>query len=144
MKSIILIFTFVCGIASSAQTKAELIESSVKDSVITYAGEGDLGKGNCLLIKFTADAQLFFNELASLHAKTEEQVKRTKNTLAINPTTTPYWVYGEYSVFATIQAKEDYQLITVYFKAYSNPENYKMYGAARTYQELLNKILASK
>lgn len=144
MKAIILIFTFVCGISSIAQTKAELIESSVKDSVISYPGEGELGKGNCLLIKFTADAQLFFNELASLHAGSEEQVKRTKSTMAINPTKTPYWVYGEYSVFATIQPKEGYELITVYFKAYSNPENYRMYGAAKTYQGFINKILAAK
>ncbi|MEX1003445.1 MAG: hypothetical protein WDZ35_15105 [Crocinitomicaceae bacterium] len=133
------------GFYAGAQKKDSLIASSALDSVITYGGEGDLMKGNCLFVKFTGDPQLFFNQLANFHAQGEKQIERTDTTLSIYQTTKPYWVYGRYSVFASFTDQKEYQYIEIYFRAYNYPENYYMYGgAASAYQKMINQILQDR
>lgn len=130
-----------CSTVFAQETKEELIASSPMDTVIQYQGKGSLFKGNCVFVKFSKDPQLFFNELVALHLLDEDMLERTESTLAIYETTKPYWVYGRYSVFAEFKQEADYYLIEVYFKAYSNPENYKISSAPAAYQRLVNKIL---
>lgn len=141
MKQSLSILFLIAAFSLNAQSKDELIISSPLDSVVTYAGVGETMKGNCLFIKFSGDGQLFFNELASLHTQDPKSVYRTETNLSINSTSQPYWVYGDYSVFASLEKKEGYDLITIYFKAYSNPENYKIYGANFEYQRIVNRLV---
>lgn len=138
--SILIAFLSILTLGYSQNSKDQLINISQKDTVIQYEGEGTFNSGNCLIIKFTGDPQRFFNELARFHAQDEDQVERTESTLAIFETSKPYWVYGRYSVFAEISKKDDYSLIQIHFKAYSNPDNYRIYGAAREYQDIINRI----
>jgi len=111
------------------------------DSVVTYNGTAPGFKDNGLIIKFSGDAQLFFNELARFHTYEVKQSNRTKYTLFIPTTDKPYWVFGDYSVFAKITIKESYELVEIHFKAYSNPDNYKMSAAAKAYQKIINTLL---
>jgi hypothetical protein len=141
VRQLLTILIFLTSAHSFGQATEEFIDSSPLDSVITYIGKAPDFKDNGLIIKFSGDAQLFFNELAKLHTNDVKQSNRTKYTLYIPTTTQPYWVFGSYSVFAKITEKTDYQLIEIHFKAYSNPDNYKMYGAAKEYQLLINKLL---
>ena len=140
MKTCLLILSCLIFSLVFAQDKESLIKIAPLDSVVQYEGEGEQAKGNCLIIKLTADPQQLFNELINLHVLDKDQIERSENTLAIYNTTKPYWVYGKYSVFATIYDKDNYQLIEIYFKAYSNPYNYKMVPAAEIYQKIVNKL----
>ena len=141
MRSLLaIVFTFAVSISFS-QSKESLINSSPKDSVIQYEGEGVLRTGNCLILKYSGDAQAFFTELIYLHVQDEHQIERTETTLAIYETTKPYWIYGRYSVFAQQFEKSDHTLIEIWFMGYSNPDNLKIYGAAREYQRIVNKLL---
>ncbi|MCB9225426.1 MAG: hypothetical protein R2780_12585 [Crocinitomicaceae bacterium] len=141
MRLLLLGIFFIISFNGLAQTKDQLILDGPKDSVLVYAGEGFLAKGNCLLIKFTGDGQLFFNELASFHAQDENQIQRTELELNVYHITKPYWVYGTYSVHAKLETRGTYTLIEIYFQAYNNPGNYKMHGADKAYQEIINKLL---
>ena len=110
MRSILFgIFLLIAPFAFS-QSKDELILDGPKDSVLVYAGEGFLSKGNCLLIKFTGDSQEFFNALASFHANDEDQIKRTTEEINIYNVSKPYWVYGTYSVHAKIEQRGTFAL----------------------------------
>jgi hypothetical protein len=141
MKIFLSIYVLFLAATSMAQSKNELIEKSMMDSIIQFEGEGALLKGNCLFVKFSGDAQLFFNQLAFFHAQDNDQLARTKNTLSIYETSKPYWVFGPYSVFAEFFEKEGYQLIEISFKAYSNPDNYKIVSAIKPYQQIINQLL---
>ena len=141
MRQLLTILFILTSVLSFGQASESFIEASPMDSVITYKGKAPGYKDTGLIIKFSADAQLFFNELAKFHTYDVKQSSRTKYTLYIPTTDKPYWVYGDYSVFAKITEKEEYQLIEIHFKAYSNPDNYKMSGAAKEYQRIINRLL---
>lgn len=140
MRLTLLTISFLIFTASFAQTKEEMIEQAPMDSVIQYPGEGALYKGNCLFIKFTGDSEALFNEITSLHIQDDDQVDRTKLSLTIYDTSKPYWVYGKYTVFVDLFMLEDFTLVEIYFKAYSNPENYKIIGASGSYQQIVNRL----
>lgn len=141
MRITTLIFSIFVFTQAFAQSKDEMIENAPMDTVIQYPGEGVLFKGNCLFVKFSKDPQLLMNEIAKLHTQDEDLVERTKNQLIIYNTTKPYWVYGQYSVYVDLYETADYALIEIYYKAYSNPENYRIMGAAPTYQKIVNSLL---
>ena len=141
MRILLTLITALSFTFSFAQSKEEMIEQAPMDSVIQYPGEGVLLKGNCLFIKFTGNAQQFFNELAKFHVQDDDQIERTKNSLTIYDTAKPFWVYGKYTVYADLLELEDYTLIEIYFKAYSNPENYRIVNANNSYQEIVNRLL---
>ena len=139
---LILIFLLTSSLTVFSQTdKAKLIESGPLDSVLVFEGSGSILDGPILYIKFTENPQIFFNELAKLHTYEAAQVNRSENQLTVPSTTKPYWVYGTYSVHAKITPKDDYSLIEIYFLAYSNPSNYRIYGSEQAYQEIVNRIL---
>jgi hypothetical protein len=114
--------------AAFCQTKEELIASVPLDSVIVYQGEGFLSTGNCLILKYSGDPQVFFNELAAFHTHEEGQIDRTEVTINMYNVNKPYWVYGNYSVHAGMASKSDHTLIQIHFQAYNNPGNYKMHN----------------
>lgn len=141
MRQLLTILIILTSIHTIGQANESFINASPMDSVVTYKGKAPAFKDNGLIIKFSGDAQLFFNELAKFHTNDVKQSHRTKYTFYIPSTAQPYWVYGDYSVIAKITEKAAYQLIEIHFKAYSNPDNYKMYGAAQDYQMIINRLL---
>lgn len=136
-----LLVLFLFSFSAYSQTKKELIENGPLDSVLVFVGGESILEGPALYIKFSGNPQLFFNELAKLHTYEAAQVDRTENRLTVPETTKPYWVYGTYSVHAQIFPKEDYSLIEVYFLAYANPSNYRIYGSEQAYQKIINELL---
>ena len=138
----LLFFTFlIIGLIGYSQSvKDSLIEASVLDSVITYEGNGGLLDDNSLLIKYTGNPQRFLDELHTLHVLNPDAVRRTESSIAIPETNKPMWVYGHYSVYATLTDKGDYVLIEIIFSAYNRPGNHKMYSAPRVYQEIVNRL----
>ncbi|UKN02592.1 hypothetical protein K6119_03580 [Paracrocinitomix mangrovi] len=142
MKSLTTVLFFISiSIIGFSQSKEDLIKSSPKDSVVTYEGEGKLKKGNCLLIKFTGDPVLFFNELIAMHVVKDDQLEMTENSMVIYETSKPFWVYNTYTVYASFSKKDGYSLIEVSFKAYANPYNYQMAQAPKAYQAIIEKLL---
>jgi hypothetical protein len=141
MKSTLIIVLSIFCSTAIGQTKDDLILNGPKDSVLTYPGEGFLATGNCLLIKFTGDSQKFLNELVAFHANEEDQVNRVENKMDIFMVSKPYWVLGTYSVHAELETRGTFTLVEIYFKAYNNPGRYKMHGADKAYQKIVDKIL---
>ena len=131
---------FTCFLAQSQTVKDSLIKASELDSVISYEGTGGLLDDNSLLIKYTGNPQRFLDELHSLHVQNPESVRRTESSIAIPGTNKPMWVYGQYSVYATLAAKEGYVLIEITFAAYNRPGNYKMFSAPKVYQQIVDRL----
>lgn len=141
MKFICSFILFVSLSAVGQLSKTEFIKNGDLDTVLVFEGSGSILEGPALYIKFTGNPQHFFNELAKLHTYEASQLQRTENRLTVPATTKPYWVYGEYSVHAEIFPEDGYSLIEIYFLAYANPSNFRIYGSEEAYQKLVNSIL---
>ena len=136
----ILLFGF--GWSSIAQSsKDSLIQSIENDTVVAFKGTAPNFYEQSVIIKYTGEAKLFFNELVAMHAQDPNAVERTPTTLYIPQSNNPYWVYGSYSVYANFQQKEDYAIIEIWFSAYNRPGNYLMVSAPAVYQKVVNRLL---
>jgi hypothetical protein len=136
----IIIAFFISAQLLAQSTKDSLIQAMEMDTVIQYEGKGKLQNDNCLILKYSGDITTFINEVVLMHVQNPDVVQRTQSTLYIPQTTKPYWVYGRYDVNVRWTKKKDYYLVEFWFYAYNRPGNYRIYGAAPHYQDLVNKF----
>lgn len=141
IKILSLVMLFSINEHCLSQSKTDFIEKIALDSVSTYKGEQETLKGSCLIIKYTANPQHFLTALARLHTEDPSQHQRSENEIFIPSTSTPYWVYGSYSVNAHLIKKDKYTLIDISFKAYNRTSNYMIYGAEKEYQAIIDSLL---
>lgn len=142
MRRSIVVFVLLVGFQVQGQgLKDSLIEVMQLDTVVQYEGKGQLQNDNCLLLKYSGNVTDLISQIVLMHVQNPDVVQRTDKSLYIPQTTKPYWVYGRYDVNVKWTKKENYFLVEIWFYAYNRPGNYRMYGAASSYQKIVNELL---
>ena len=139
-KTLLIIAVLISGFVSAQSEKDSVIEQMELDTIIQFEEEGKLQSENCLLLKYSGDITPLINELISMHVQNPDVVQRTSSTLYIPQTSKPYWVYGKYDINVKWKNTKDYVLVEFWFYAYNRPGNYKIYGAAAAYQDIVNNL----